>query len=86
MLLTYSFYLLGVTPSSHSSLSNPAKVSSENSSAIVARYLKLLTVTPNPYTYSTEVPFTTPDPVLSQELADAHATTFIRTAQRPILS
>ena len=82
VLLTYSSYLVGATPSSHSSLSNPAKVSSENSSAIVARYLKLLTVTPNPYTYSTEVSFTTPDPVLSQELADAHATTFVRTAQK----
>ena len=82
VLLTSSSSLVGATPSSHSSLSNPAKVSSEISSAIVARYLKLLTVTPDPYTYSTEVSFTTPDPVLSQELADAHATTFVRTAQR----
>jgi capsular exopolysaccharide synthesis family protein len=44
----------------------------------IGRYLSLLTVEPIPRTQLVKVSFTTLDPGLSEELANAHATAFIR--------
>jgi capsular exopolysaccharide synthesis family protein len=45
---------------------------------LVSRYLRFLYVTPVKNTRLVEVSFSTPDPRLSQKLADAHAAGFIR--------
>ena len=45
---------------------------------LVGRYLKYLKITPIKNTRLVEVAFSTPDPRLSQRLADAHAAGFIR--------
>lgn len=82
VLLTYSAYLFGAPSSSPSRLPTVAAGDTGSSSDIVARYLTLLTVTSDPYSYSTEVSFTTIDPTLSQELADGHAAAFVQTAQK----
>jgi capsular exopolysaccharide synthesis family protein len=46
---------------------------------LVDRYLNMLEVKPVTGTRLVQVSFTTPDPLLSQRLANAHTTTFIRT-------
>jgi succinoglycan biosynthesis transport protein ExoP len=46
---------------------------------LIGRYLSLLTVTPVKDTQLVQITFTTPDPRLSQKLANAHAAAFIRT-------
>lgn len=81
LFLTYSSYLLVGTPGSYSGLPSPAPVATNISSDIIDHYLTLLTVTPDLYTYSAEVTFTTSDPTLSQDLANAHAATFVRNSQ-----
>lgn len=48
------------------------------SPALVSRYRNFLTVTPVKKTRLVEVAFSTPDPKLSQQLANAHATSFIQ--------
>ena len=80
--LAYISYLLGASPSATSRLPTPANVETSSSSELVARYLTLLTVTPDPYTYATEISFATANPTLSQELADGHAAAFVQTAQK----
>ncbi|HWP58303.1 MAG TPA: polysaccharide biosynthesis tyrosine autokinase [Candidatus Acidoferrales bacterium] len=45
---------------------------------LIARYNRLLEITPVRNTRLVEVSFSTPDPKLSQDLANAHATAFIR--------
>jgi len=45
---------------------------------LVSRYLNFLTVTPVKNTRLVDVTFSTPDPKLSQQLANAHATSFIQ--------
>ncbi len=47
---------------------------------LIGRYLHFLSVSPVKGTQLVQVVFTTPDPHLSQKLADAHAAAFIRTA------
>ncbi|MBM4258688.1 MAG: hypothetical protein FJ147_22660 [Deltaproteobacteria bacterium] len=80
-LLTYGSYLIvGAAPSASLS-AIPAINEATISSALVNRYLSVLTVTSDPFTYATEVMFVTPDPALSQELANTHATIFVRTSQ-----
>jgi len=80
--LTYISYLLGTSPPATSRLPTPASGETSSSSELVARYLTLLTVTPDPYTYATEISFATANPTLSQELADGHAAAFVQTAQK----
>jgi capsular exopolysaccharide synthesis family protein len=46
--------------------------------SLIGRYLGFLTVVPVKNTRLVQVQFTTPDPHLSQELANAHASAFIR--------
>ncbi len=48
------------------------------SPGLVSRYLNFLTVTPVKNTRLVDVTFSTPDPKLSQQLANAHATSFIQ--------
>src|SRR5262249_11689147 len=44
---------------------------------LISRYLSFLTVLPLPKTQLVQVSFTTPDPLLSRELANGHASAFI---------
>jgi capsular exopolysaccharide synthesis family protein len=60
---------------------SPARVKSgepDVPSHLISRYLRYLKVTPVKNTRLVEVTFNTPDPQLSQKLADAHAAGFIR--------
>jgi uncharacterized protein involved in exopolysaccharide biosynthesis/Mrp family chromosome partitioning ATPase len=80
-LWTYSSNLLGSTPHMEIPATPQISPSSQDRSELVSLYLSLLSIKPDPYTSSVDVEFTTPDPSLSQDLANAHAQTFIRTAQ-----
>jgi capsular exopolysaccharide synthesis family protein len=57
---------------------NPITATSAAAQGMIGRYLSFLKITPIMNTRLVEVAFTTPDPELSRQLANAHATGFIR--------
>ncbi|MGE0826105.1 MAG: GumC family protein [Candidatus Binatia bacterium] len=74
---------VGRSSSSSSSVENGARQPSfafDVHPGIIRRYLSLLDVKPVSGTRLVEVAFTTPDPALSQRLANAHIAAFIRQA------
>ncbi len=78
-LYSANFLTSTSTESIAATLQPPA--ASQDQSELVSLYLSLLSIKPDPYTSSVDIGFTTPDPELSQELANAHAQAFVRTAQ-----
>lgn len=81
VLFSYGSYLLNSTPRVSGAATPPTPTTTQDRSELVSLYLSLLAIKSAPYSSSVDVVFTTPDPTLSQELANAHAQTFIRTAQ-----
>ncbi|MGE0822609.1 MAG: polysaccharide biosynthesis tyrosine autokinase [Candidatus Binatia bacterium] len=79
--LPYASYILGVPSNSYEDDVTDSGAPLAVSPNVVSRYLHSLSVIPIP-DGTIKVQFTTPDPKLSQELADAHVVTFIRTTMR----
>jgi len=81
VLLSYGSYLLNSTPRVSTAATPNTPTPTQDRPELVSLYLSLLSITSDPYSSSVEVAFTTPDAALSQELANAHAQIFVRTAQ-----
>lgn len=82
-VLTYVVDLLRSSPppqEKHAAAGGEERLEPRVPPGLVSRYLSFLTVSPIKNTRLVEIQFTTPNPKLSQRLADAHAEAFIRTS------